>query len=167
MNSSQSDSAVSITTTTHLTTHTTITARMRHNSALPVFYWLVFGWYEPLLASGGALGALLYPEQVSQVPLFCNRGLVNGTAGVHPTSTVAARRNSSRPAPESRSRHIAATRAHSRPARPAQLLHPLGSAETPLVSASNTGEGRRGSPGAPTLRRLPPHLSHSVGNRRR
>ena len=37
---------------------------MRHKSALPVFYWAVFGFYEPLLATGGALGALMYPEQV-------------------------------------------------------------------------------------------------------
>jgi hypothetical protein len=31
-----------------------------------MFYWLVFGFYEPLLATGGALGALFYPEQVSR-----------------------------------------------------------------------------------------------------
>ncbi|KAI0773460.1 hypothetical protein BC629DRAFT_1595221 [Irpex lacteus] len=35
-------------------------------SALPVFYWLIFGWYEPLLTVGGALAAFLYPKEVYQ-----------------------------------------------------------------------------------------------------
>jgi hypothetical protein len=38
---------------------------MPHDSALPLFYWLVFGCYEPLLTIGGAVGALLYPKEVS------------------------------------------------------------------------------------------------------
>ncbi|KAI0347238.1 hypothetical protein BDW22DRAFT_1351629 [Trametopsis cervina] len=36
---------------------------MPPNSALPLFYWLVFGCYEPLLTLGGAVGALLYPKE--------------------------------------------------------------------------------------------------------
>ncbi|KAI0091989.1 hypothetical protein BDY19DRAFT_927816 [Irpex rosettiformis] len=37
---------------------------MTQTSAIPLFYWLVFGWYEPLLTVGGAVGAFLYPQQV-------------------------------------------------------------------------------------------------------
>lgn len=37
---------------------------MPPTTALPTFYWLVFGCYEPLLSVGGSIGALLYPEQV-------------------------------------------------------------------------------------------------------
>lgn len=36
-----------------------------YTSAIPTFYWIVFGLYEPLLALGGSIGALLYPKQVS------------------------------------------------------------------------------------------------------
>ncbi|EKM59205.1 uncharacterized protein PHACADRAFT_249493 [Phanerochaete carnosa HHB-10118-sp] len=62
---SKADPDISLPSTTHPTTPaSTTTIRMQHSSALPVFYWFVFGWYEPLLATGGALGALLYPEQV-------------------------------------------------------------------------------------------------------
>ena len=35
-------------------------------SATPTFYWITFGFYEPFLALGGSIGALLYPKQVRQ-----------------------------------------------------------------------------------------------------
>ena len=34
-------------------------------TALPIFYYVVFGLYEPLLTSLGFVGALLYPKMVS------------------------------------------------------------------------------------------------------
>jgi len=37
---------------------------MPHTSALPGFYWLVFGWYEPLLCSLSFIGALVNPKQI-------------------------------------------------------------------------------------------------------
>ena len=37
-----------------------------HTSAIPTFYWLTFGFYEPFLALGGSIGALLYPKQVRE-----------------------------------------------------------------------------------------------------
>lgn len=37
---------------------------MSQLSAIPDFYWVVFGWYEPFLAFAGCLGALLFPKQV-------------------------------------------------------------------------------------------------------
>ena len=40
---------------------------MAPNSAIPMFYWLMFGWYEPLLALGGCVGALLYPKEVRHI----------------------------------------------------------------------------------------------------
>ncbi|KAI0796716.1 hypothetical protein C8Q75DRAFT_729587 [Abortiporus biennis] len=36
---------------------------MSPTSAIPPFYWLIFGWYEPLLTVGGFLGAMLYPKE--------------------------------------------------------------------------------------------------------
>lgn len=94
------DPNVSLTATTHPTSPAPSTAaNMRHNSALPVFYWFVFGWYEPLLATGGALGALLYPEQVSSDRVWSfHESFMVRSEGVHPASTVAARSNTTRPA---------------------------------------------------------------------
>lgn len=40
-------------------------ANMPPNSAIPLFYWLVFGCYEPILSIGGAVGAFVYPLEVS------------------------------------------------------------------------------------------------------
>lgn len=39
--------------------------RDRHpHTALPWFYWLIFGLYEPLLAISGFLGAVFDPKKV-------------------------------------------------------------------------------------------------------
>ena len=38
-------------------------------SALPTFYWIVFGVYEPFLSLAGTLGAFLFPKQVSRAYL--------------------------------------------------------------------------------------------------
>lgn len=35
----------------------------QQDSAVPLFYWLVFGWYEPMLTLGGCVGAMLYPKE--------------------------------------------------------------------------------------------------------
>ncbi|CAL1700798.1 unnamed protein product [Somion occarium] len=36
---------------------------MPPTSAIPGFYWVVFGWYEPLLTLLGFIGAILYPKE--------------------------------------------------------------------------------------------------------
>ncbi|KAI0702880.1 hypothetical protein BC835DRAFT_1320065 [Cytidiella melzeri] len=36
---------------------------MPQNSAIPFFYWVLFGCYEPFLSITGAIGAFLYPQQ--------------------------------------------------------------------------------------------------------
>jgi len=33
-------------------------------SAIPAFYYIVFGWYEPILAILGFVGAMMYPKSV-------------------------------------------------------------------------------------------------------
>ena len=38
------------------------------SATLPLFYWVMFGWYEPLLALGGCIGALSYPKEVRAQP---------------------------------------------------------------------------------------------------
>lgn len=46
--------------------HTSYTMPPAHpTTALPIFYYVVFGLYEPLLTSLGFMGALLYPKTVS------------------------------------------------------------------------------------------------------
>ena len=40
-------------------------------SAIPTFYWITFGFYEPFLALGGSIGALLYPKQVRRACCYC------------------------------------------------------------------------------------------------
>ena len=37
---------------------------LRPTTALPGFYWAIFGLYEPLLAISGFLGALADPKKV-------------------------------------------------------------------------------------------------------
>jgi len=37
---------------------------MPRTSAIPLPYWLIFGWFEPLLTIGGCVGAFLQPKEV-------------------------------------------------------------------------------------------------------
>ncbi|KAH8105303.1 hypothetical protein BXZ70DRAFT_998421 [Cristinia sonorae] len=37
---------------------------MPHTSAIPLSYWLIFGWFEPLLTIGGCIGGFLQPQEL-------------------------------------------------------------------------------------------------------
>ncbi|KAI0750736.1 hypothetical protein C8Q80DRAFT_1153693 [Daedaleopsis nitida] len=67
-------------------------------TALPWFYWLIFGLYEPLLAISGFIGALFDPKKVRHPPrlLALSSFHASPIQGPRCTSPVASRCCSSR-----------------------------------------------------------------------
>lgn len=61
-------------------------SRAHPTTALPTFYYIVFGLYEPLLTSLGFMGALFDPKTVSDQPV----ALVEGSS-VHPARPTTSR----------------------------------------------------------------------------
>lgn len=63
---------------------------MVHPSAIPWVYWVIFGWYEPLLTVLGCVGTILYPKEVRRTVTFqMDLNNTNHELGSRPTSTMA------------------------------------------------------------------------------
>lgn len=135
---------------------------MAPSSALPPFYWFVFGLYEPFLTFCGFLGALRDPKTVSRYRNDVRKTELTPAADSRPAGTVARWRTTGRTAAGYACHHPPAGTCR-RSLGPAESLRPCGLPQAPLCPTCAAGEDRPRAAHTLTSGGLSTHWNHVVG----
>ena len=111
-------------------------------TAIPDFYYAVFGVYEPMLVILSAFGTLIYPKQVGQEFLAFRSDRTNNVAGTRSAGSVAAGSTSSRLPPPTNIRDHRTTSTCCWSTGTRQCIPTLYCAQIPVPATCNSRKGR-------------------------